>query len=311
MSQAQTLAPPRLRQHLDLRAVVILLACCACWGGGQVTIKIANAGISPVLQAGLRSLLSGALVFAWAMSRGIPMFERDRTFWPGVLVGALFGTEFALLYAGLNLTTASRGVVLLYSAPFVVACGAHFLIPGDRLTMAKAIGLLAAFAGLIVAMCENLLAPGKSTFLGDIMCLVAAILWGATTLVVRLTPLRAAPPEKTLLYQLLFSGIILVPLSPLLGEAGITNLSLPIVFSFAYHVIAVAFVSFTAWFWLLRHYPPTRVSAFTFLVPVFGVMAGNIVLGETFTPTLGVALVLIATGIALVNRPVPPAMDAT
>jgi drug/metabolite transporter (DMT)-like permease len=54
---------------------------------------------------------------------------------------------------------------------------------------------------------------------------------------------------------------------------------------------------------LVRNYPPTRVTAFTFLSPVFGVVAGNLMLGEAFTASLAVALVLIAFGIYLVNRP--------
>ncbi|MDX2204345.1 MAG: DMT family transporter [Hyphomicrobiaceae bacterium] len=306
MSHAGTLVAPKLRGHLDARAVLVLLACCACWGCGQVTIKIANAGISPVLQVALRSLLSGSLVFVWALLRGVPLFQRDRTLWPGIAVGALFGTEFALLYVGLDQTTASRGVVFLYSAPFVVACGAHFLIPGDRLDLARTLGLAAAFVGLLVAMGESLGPSARPTLAGDVMCLLAAVLWGATTILVRTSALRTVAPEKTLLYQLAVSGLLLLPVSLALGEPGVTDFSLPVALSFAYHVVLVAFVSFLAWFWLLRHYPPTRLAAFTFLVPVFGVMAGNLVLGEPFTLSLGISLALIAGGIALVNRPAPP-----
>ena len=79
-------------------------------------------------------------MFAWARARGVPLFERDRTLWPGIVAGLLFCLEFVLMYLGLEHTTASRGVVLLYLAPFVVAFGAHYLIPGDRLTVAKVTG---------------------------------------------------------------------------------------------------------------------------------------------------------------------------
>lgn len=302
MSRAEALAPPKAAQHLDARAVIILLACCACWGAGQVAIKVANSGISPVLQAGLRSCLSGALVFAWALYRRVPLFERDRTLISGIVIGALFALEFLILYPGLDLTTASRGVVFLYTAPFVVAFGAHYLVPGDRLSLPKVLGLVAALAGLMVAMGESIFAPGRPTLLGDIMCVLAAVIWGFTTVLVRATPLRAAPAEKTLLYQLGVSGVILVPASMLLGEPGITDLRPAVLLSFGYTFIIVAFVSYTAWFWLVRNYPPTRVSAFTFLAPVFGVIAGNLLLGEPFTLSLAISLALIAGGIYLVNR---------
>ncbi|HZA01540.1 MAG TPA: DMT family transporter, partial [Hyphomicrobiaceae bacterium] len=201
--------------------MLILLGCCACWGVNQTAIKIANAGISPILQAGLRSLLAGALVLAWSAARGIRLFERDGTLAPGLAAGLLFAFEFLVLYVGLAATTASRGVVFLYLAPFVVAFGAHVFIPGDRLTWLKMAGLSAALLGLMIAMGESLAAPGRPTLAGDLLCVLSAILWGATTVFIRSTALRSAPAEKTLLYQLAVSGVVLVPASWLAGEAGV------------------------------------------------------------------------------------------
>jgi len=293
----------RPADRLDALAILVLLACCACWGINQSAIKIAGTGISPILQAGLRSVFAGLLVFAWAGLRGVRLFERDGTLWSGLLVGSVFSLEFLVLYVGLDQTSASRGVVFLYLSPFVVAFGAHFLIPGDRLTVPKVLGLSAAFVGLAVAVGESFTAPGRPTLTGDLLCLLAAVLWGGTTVLIRTTALKSAAPEKTLLYQLLISGLVLPPASLALGEAGIRDLGPAVLLAFAYTVIIVAFVSYIAWFWLVRSYPPTRVTAFTFLSPVFGVIAGNLMLGEAFTPSLAVALVLIAFGIYLVNRP--------
>ena len=196
--------------------------------------------------------------------------------------------------------------MFLYLAPFVVAFGAHYLIPGDRLTATKLIGLTAAMLGLVVAMREGLLEAGQPTLIGDLLCLLAAVLWGATTVLVRATALKSAAPEKTLLYQLAVSGAVLPPISLLLGEPGIVDLSAPVLIAFAYTFIIVAFVSYIAWFWLVRNYPPTRVTAFTFLSPVFGVLAGNLMLGEAFTASLAASLSLVAFGIYLVNRPQRP-----
>jgi drug/metabolite transporter (DMT)-like permease len=188
-------------------------------------------------------------------------------------------------------------------APFVVAFGAHYFIAGNQLSLAQTSGLTAALAGLAVAMGEGLIAPGRPTLLGDLLCVVAAVLWGATTVLVHITPLRKASPEKTLAYQLGVSGVILPAASAWLGEVGVATLSAPVILAFAYTSIIVAFASYVAWFWLVRNYPPTLVSSFTFLSPVFGVIAGHLMLGEAFTPSLAVALALIALGIILVNRP--------
>ncbi len=304
MSLSEKIAVPSYApaDRLDVRAILVLLACCACWGINQSAIKIANAGISPVLQVGLRSIFAGVLVYAWAAARGVKLFERDGTLWPGIVCGLLFAVEFLVIYVGLNYTAASRGIVFLYLAPFVVAFGAHFLIPGDRLTVLKTVGLAGALFGLAVAMGESFAAPGRPTLTGDLLCVAAAILWGLTTVLIRTTRLRAVAPEKTLLYQLAVSAIVLPPASYLMGEPGIIDLSTPVLIAFVYTFSVVAFASYIAWFWLVRNYPPTRVSAFTFLSPVFGVIAGNLMLGEVFTPSLALALGLIAFGIYLVNR---------
>jgi drug/metabolite transporter (DMT)-like permease len=284
-------------------AVLTITICCAAWGVNQVAIKAATAGISPILQAGLRSALAIVLVLAWSLVRGVRLFDRDGTLWVGIVAGLLFGLEFVLMYVGLMHTTASRGIVLLYLAPFVVALGSHYLIPGDRLSLAKVVGLAAALAGLVVAMGEGLVAPGRPTLLGDALSLAAAFVWGATTVFVRASDLRRAAPERVLLYQLVVSAAVLPPLSYAMGEPGITTLDATVLTAFAYTVVVVAFASYVAWFWLVRAYPPTRLAAFTFLSPVFGVAAGGLMLGEPFTPSLATALLLIGFGIYLVNRP--------
>lgn len=289
-------------RRIDARAALLVLGCCAAWGLNQVAIKVANQGISPMLQAGLRSAIASVIILAWAVVRGIPLLERDGTLWAGIAAGLLFAAEFLLMYVGLDYTTASRGILFLYLAPFAVAVGAHLFIPGDRLTWTKVAGLFAALIGLAVAMGEGVLASERPTLLGDLLSVAAAVMWGATTVVVRASALRFVSTEKTLIYQLAVSAIALPVVSGMAGEPGIVDLSPRVLLAFGYTVVIVAVLSYLAWFWLVRTYPPTRLSAFTFLSPVFGVVAGLAVLGEEPTMSLGVALILVAAGIWLVNR---------
>jgi drug/metabolite transporter (DMT)-like permease len=73
--------------------------------------------------------------------------------------------------------------------------------------------------------------------------------------------------------------------------------------SLVYQTVWVASVTYLAWFWLIRHYPPSRLASFTFLTPLFGVLAGGVLLSEPITKGLLLALVLVGAGIYLVNRP--------
>jgi len=289
---------------IDGWAVFLVLACCASWGMNQVAIKVANAGIPPMLQSGMRSVVSALLLLAWARVRGIPLFDRDGSLWAGVAAGAAFALEFLLLYQGLEWTTASRGVLFLYSMPFFVAIGAHLLIPGEKLTVIKVVGLVAAFCGLAIALGEGLIGgAGDGDLAGDILCIIAGFAWAATTILIRTTALRFISAEKVLFYQLAVSAPLMIGASIVAGEGMPVFSDTRVVLAFGYTAVVVAFISYVAWFWLLARYSPSAMSVFTFLTPIFGAFAGVLVLGEAMTWRLLVALALVALGIYLVNRP--------
>src|SRR5665647_51307 len=121
------------RKPVDALAVSVMIALCMCWGFNQITIKVAAVGISPIMQAGLRSIIALALLLAWAQLRGIALFRRDGTIKGGLAAGALFAGEFVFIYVGLAHTTASRMVVFIYLAPCFTALGLQWFVPGERL----------------------------------------------------------------------------------------------------------------------------------------------------------------------------------
>ncbi len=293
------------RTHLDGTAAVLMIVLCAIWGVQQVTVKVANAGVSPLLQAGIRSAGATVLVWLWSWRTGVKLFERDGTLVPGVVAAVLFAGEFAMLYVGLTYTTASRSVLFLYTAPFIVAIGAHLLLPGERLGKLQWAGLVCAFAGIVVAFADGLRMPTRRELIGDLMVLAGAVFWGATTLVIKASKLARASANKTLFYQLAGSALALPLASLALGERGVIALSPLILGSIAFQIVIVAFASYLAWFWLVAHYPAARLAAFSFLTPLFGMIAGGVLLGEPITAALVLAMVLVAAGIYCVNRPKP------
>jgi drug/metabolite transporter (DMT)-like permease len=292
------------RTALDGPAVAVLLICCTLWGLNQVAAKVALVDIGPLTQAGGRSAVAALLVLAWARWRAVPIFAADGTLKAGLLAGALFAGEFACIFVGLQYTTASRMVVFIYLSPFVVALGMPFVARGEKLAPVQWAGLLIAFTGVAVAFAEGLLAPaaGPKQWLGDSLGLLAAVLWGATTLTIRATRLTSAPPEKTLVYQLAATGVLLCIAAPLAGESWPQRVSALSAGSMVFQAVVVTFASYLAWFWLMRHYPATRIASFTLLTPVAGLAFGVLLLNEPLTWHLVLALAAVAAGLLLVNR---------
>lgn len=289
------------RSHLDGAAMALMVVLCAAWGLQQVAIKVANAGISPLLQAGLRSAGAALLLAGWAAVRGIRLYGAPGSLRPGLAAGLLFAAEFCLIYWGLGHTTASRAVLLLYTAPFWVALGAHWFIPGEPLRPLQGAGLLCAFAGVGVAFGDGF-ALGGPQLVGDLALLAAALLWAATTVLIKASRLATAPATQTLFYQLAVSAVTLPLASLALGEPGIVDPTPLVLACLAYQTVGVAFVSYLAWFWLITRYPASRLSAFSFLTPLFGILAGGVLLAEPVSGALLLALALVAAGIWLVNK---------
>ncbi len=294
------------RTHLDGVAIGLMLTLCVLWGLQQVVVKATLPMLPPFLQGALRSAIGATLVLIWSRARGVPMLGRDRTLLPGLVAGMLFGLEFLCIYGALPLTDASRVSVFTYLAPFVVALLLPRFVPAERLTGLQTFGMACAFAALAYAFQEGFTSPSRTQWIGDTLSIVAACLWGATTLVIRATRLSIASPEKTLFYQLAVGGVVLY-LASLATHEHWPDAALPLWAwgSIAFQSVVVAFASYLTWFWLLGHYPATRLSAFSFLTPVFGLLLAALALGESISVRLIVAMAFIAVGITLVNRKTP------
>ncbi|CAG9164868.1 hypothetical protein LMG23992_00013 [Cupriavidus laharis] len=297
---AQTLS----RRPLDGAAVGLMVVLCAAWGLQQVVIKLTAPLMGAVLQAGVRSAIAALLVFGFAAWRGTPIWRRDGTLGAGLLAGLLFGAEFFCIFVGLGHTTASRMAVFLYTAPIFTAIGLHFTVAGERLQRGQWLGVVLAFCGMVLAFADGMTATSAhgSTLAGDALGVAAGLLWAATTVVVRATALASAPASKTLLYQLAVSGVLLLAMALMAGQAEGVQLNGMVLASLFYQSVLIAFASYLAWFWLLRRYLASRLSVFSFLTPLFGVAFGVVLMHDAVGSRFAVAALLVLSGIVLVNR---------
>jgi drug/metabolite transporter (DMT)-like permease len=298
----------RAGRPLTAGAIGLMLMLCLSWGFNQIAVKLALPDIPPFLQAFIRSCgaIVVLLVIAWV--RGVKLFARDGTLGVGLFAGVLFGFEFVLIYHGLLLTTASRAVVFLYTAPFFVALGSYRFL-GERLRASQWGGLALCFAGVACAIGVPQPDVDARVLLGDLMIVGGGALWAATTLLVKATSLIKLPPEKALSYQVAVSIPILGIAAWLAGET-LTRVPGPLALSLmVYQAVWVVGLTFLIWFSMVKTYSASKLSAFTFITPLFGVAAGYFIMHDQLTVAFGVAALLVIAGLYLVNRPNPPVID--
>lgn len=282
----------------------IMLLLCAIWGLQQVAIKVAAPDVAPLLQVALRSGIAALLVGL------LMLWQRSWQDWigctwrGGLLAGVLFGLEFFFIARGLQYTSASHMAVFLYTAPIFSALGLHLLLPSERLRALQWLGIGLCFGGITVAFGAgmNWANMDRQVLLGDALGLAGGMAWGATTVVVRSSRLSEAPPTLTLFYQLGVSFVLLLGYVLLSGPLAPVRWTPLAIGSVLVQGIVVSFLSYLAWFWLLRRYLASNMAVLSFMTPLFGVTFGVLLLDEPLSLNFVIGAVLVLLGIMLVSN---------
>ena len=183
--------------------------------------------------------------------------------------------------------------------PVWLAFMAHFVMPDDRVTPLKALGLALALAGVALAILSR--DDGAGSFWGDLAALGAAVGWAATALLAKASSLSRVRPEIQLMWQVGVSAPLLLIAALFFGPF-IRDLAPIHIAGLLFQIVVVVSAGFIFWLWLLSIYPASGVASFSFLSPVLAVGLGWLLLGEEIGPSLIAALVLVALGILLINR---------
>jgi drug/metabolite transporter (DMT)-like permease len=287
------------KSHIDTFGTVALVLFAVNFGFNQVVIKVTSDGFNPVFQAGLRSAGAVLVLFLWMHLRGISISLPRAAIPGGIAAGLFFTVEFICVFLALDLTTVSRASIMLYSMPVWLGLLAHLLIPGERMSGLRLLGMALAMGGVALALSDSSSEGARWT--GDLLALLAAFCWAGIALCVRITPLSKVPPAQQLMMQLVISAPVLLLLAPLFGPLlrGVEPIHL---IGLTYQILAIATFGFLAWFWLLTVYPAASVASFSFLSPIFAVLLGWLILSEEIALNVWIALLLVAAGIYLINR---------
>ena len=296
-------APPGRYDRPDAALALWMLGLTAIWGLNAVSVKVLTQGVAPVMGASLRNGAGIVLLTAFGLWRGQSFRIAGPARWHVLLNSALFAGEFICSYSGVRLSNAGHFSLFMNTSPFVVAIGAHFLFPLDRLSAPKLAGLCAAFAGIALLFSDSLLTQAPGVWRGDLLILGSAVFWGVSTLHVKRFILGQVRPFPLLWNKLVLATPMMLAFSHWAEPEPFHGFGATSAAMLAYQALVVVFFSYLMFVTLLDRYQPSALQSFVFLTPIWGVLAGHLLLAERLSGYLAGGMALVGAGLWLVNRP--------
>jgi drug/metabolite transporter (DMT)-like permease len=271
------------------------------WASAYVPSKIGATEMAPLWFLVARFIAAGLLMALLALALRRP-FPTRATDW---LTYAVLGVFANAAYLGATYTALNRGLaagigsIVASTNPLILALVAPRLL-GEPLTGRKILGMALGFGGVVGVMLAR--SGGTSARPAE----VAISFVGVVANVVSTIVFKRARGSTDLFaintIQLVSAGLVLVPVAALVFGAPSVPLTADLVWSFVYLVLVLSVGASLLWFWLLSHGAASRVSAFYFLTPIFGLAFSAVLLGEPVGPGDAIGLVAVALGIVLVQR---------
>jgi drug/metabolite transporter (DMT)-like permease len=277
----------------------VLFALSAIWGASFLFIKISVHDIAPMTLVAARLLLAFLVLFIVMRVQRLSL-PRDARSWWGFSVLGVAGLilPFWLITWGEQYIPSSLAAIIIATTPLLNVLLTIFVMRAERLALARMLGLVLGFAGVVVAVGENL-QLGNST-LGRFAILGAALCYAATSLYARAT-FRGMPALTLSTGQMLTGAALAIPAALLidpLPTAWPSPLALAALLALAVVCTAFAYILF---YWLLEAVGSARSSLVTYLVPGFALLYGALLLDEPFTIRIALGLLLIVAGILVAS----------
>ncbi len=273
--------------------LLLILAVVAVWGTNFVIIKFALAHLPPLLLAALR--------FALAVFPLVLLVRRPAASWGNLaLYGLAIGVgQFALLFYGMQRDITPGLASLVVQAQVFFTVGLAVLIDKERLRPYQWVAALIALTGIVIIASHT---DGHTTLAGLLLTLGAAFFWALGNVAS-----RAAGPVDVLAY-VAWSSLFAVPPLLLLSWAlegwpriasGLAQADAATWAAVVWQSLGNTIFGYGVWAWLLARYPAATVAPFSILVPVFGIGASALLMGEALPPWKLLAAGLVMAGLAL------------
>lgn len=269
------------------------------WATSFVPSRIAALEAPPLWFLIARFSTAAVIFFAIAFSRRM-QWPSSLGRWATLAGVGIFGhaTYLGLTYIALEHMSSALGAIIASTNPLIVAIVAPWLL-AERLTLRKTAGLLLGFGGVVLIMLART-GLGTARPHDAVLAFIGVIALVISTLLFKRMQNREALPVVNAV-GFTTAALVLMPVAFL--SEGLPHVAVgpPLVASFAWLVVVLSVGTTLLWFWLLSHQEASRVSAYFFLAPVFGVTLGAAILHEAMVPRDMLGIVCIVAGLYLVS----------
>jgi len=288
-----------MNDDITAKASVLTIFLCMLFGANTVAIKLCLTGLGSFTAAGIRFSIAALVIYIWSRTRKIPLRINSKQLGQMAILAAIFVVQLSCFYLGMNKTTASHGALISNILPFIVLILAHFFIPGDSISLKKGMGITFGFIGVLLLFFDDQDLTGDLKK-GDIIILAATILWSSSAVYVKKI-ISGYNVVQITLYPIVL-GIPFFFIGAVLWDDHMVRMINPTVINaMLYQAIITAAFGFIAWNSLLQRFGATSLHSFIFIMPLSGVLFGVLLLGDTITPHLAVSIMMIVTGVIIVN----------
>jgi drug/metabolite transporter (DMT)-like permease len=285
--------------EMTVKASALTFFICVLFGGNAVSIKLSLAGFGTFTAAGIRFGVATLVIILWAWIKKIPLKLSVKQTKQTLILAAIFVIQLSFFYHGLERTTASHGILIANILPFFILVLAHYFIPEERITLKKSFGIFLGFIGVLFLFFDT---PDMDYDIrsGDAMVLVAVIFWSISAVFV-----KRINSEYNFIQITLFPMMFAVPFFFIAGffwdGQMIIKVDAVIFGAMFYQTIVTASFGFLVWNSLLQRFGATALHSFIFIMPLFGVLLGVLLLNEAVTSNLSVSIVFIVLGVIVAN----------
>lgn len=285
---------------MPIAAIAVAIFINALWGGNPIAVKIGLEAFPPFWSAFLRFSIGALCIAGWAAATGVRLWPFVHEWKDLMWLSALFGVQIAIMNIGIDMSNGATSAVLISMFPLFAAGLSHFFVPGDRLTVLKMLGLVAAFSGAIVIVLRgdlDALATGVNA--GDLIVLLSAFLL-ACRLVLTANLLRRMETARVVFWQMVIALPAFFAIAGAWETVVLEEVTWAATMGLLYQGIVIAGFGFVVNALLYRRYDPSVIVGFGFVSPVTGVLLGVWLLGDAAdtsllagTAGIGIGLILL------------------